>query len=380
MTDAEDRAGPRVAFAGGGTGGHLVPGLHLLAAARADGRAPADLLWFRSGRAVEDRALAGLDDLAPGAESVALALEPPGGGAPGLARLARHALPAAWKARRALARHRTQVVLGLGGFTSLPAVLAARSLGLPCALLEVNAVPGRATRTLARLVRRVYHASAASVPDGATADDARHRVTGAPLDPRLSRPRLDRDAGRALQRDHGLPGAGPFVLVLGGSQGAGSLNAFLGRAAEALDAARVEVLHQCGPGRRAEAPKDGERLVVREYLDDVPELLRAADLVLCRGGASTLAEVAAARVPALVVPYPHHADRHQERNARALGEGARIVPDDGLDAAFVEELVRLCGRDGARWRARATDALRDAAPTDAARRIWDDLFALAGER
>lgn len=381
MTDAAEREGPRIAFAGGGTGGHLVPGLHLLASARAEGRAPADLVWFRSGRAVEDRALAGLADLAPGAESVALALEPPGGGAPGLARLARHALPAAWRARRALVRHRTQVVLGLGGFTSLPAVLAARSLGVPCALLEVNAVPGRATRTLSRLVRRVYHASADSMPAGAaTNDGARHRVTGAPLDPRLSRPRLEKDAKRALQRELGLPGTGAFLLVLGGSQGAGSLNAFLGRAAKALDAAGVEVLHQCGPGRRAEAPKDGARLLVREYLDDVPELLRAADLVLCRGGASTLAEVAAARVPALVVPYPHHADRHQERNARALGEGARIVPDDALDAAFTEELVRLCGRDGARWRSRATDALRDAMPTDAARVVWDDLIALAGER
>ena len=118
-------------------------------------------------------------------------------------------------------------------------------------------------------------------------------------------------------------------------------------------------------------------LVVREYLTGVPALLRAADLVLCRGGASTLAEVAAARVPAVVVPYPHHGDRHQERNARGLGEGVRIVDDERLDAALIAELVRLAGPTGAEERARRAAALERAVPLDAARRILDDLMLLA---
>jgi len=374
MSASPTAPGPRIAFAGGGTGGHIVPGLHLLADARSRDRAPSDLVWFTSGRAVEEPALAGLAELAPGCERLVLPLEPAGGGAPGLAQLARRALPATLEARRALKAHRSEVLLGLGGFTSLPAVLAARSLGLPCALLEVNAVAGKATRTLARLVQRVYHAWPVSLP---AASGSKHVVFGPPLDPALARGRADADERRAIARAAGLPGAGPMLLVLGGSQGAGSLNRFLGDHSGALLSAGIEVLHQCGPGRASEAPGERAGLVVREYLSDVPELLRAADLVLCRGGASTLAEVAAARVPAVVVPYPHHGDEHQARNARGLGEGVRIVRDDALDAALAEDLVQALGPAGAEDRARRSAALERAVPTDAAQRILDDLEALA---
>lgn len=374
MSMTHSAPGPRLAFAGGGTGGHIVPGLHLLADARARGAEPADLVWFTSGRAVEEPAFAGLDALAPDCERVVLPLEPAGGGAPSLLQLARRTLPATWRARRALVAHRSEVLLGLGGFTSLPAVLAARSLGLPCALLEVNAVPGKATRTLARLVRRVYHASPASAP----ADPGdRHRVFGPPLDPALAGDRGTVDERRATARGAGLPADDPLLLVLGGSQGAGSLNRFVTEHAEELLAGGMEILHQCGPGRLAEAPRERAGLVVREYLAEVPALLRAADLVLCRGGASTLAEVAAARVPAVVVPYPHHGDRHQERNACGLADGVRIVDDERLDAALAGELVRLIGADGAADRARCSAALERAVPRDAAQRILDDLAQLA---
>src|SRR5690606_23048263 len=150
--------GLRLALAGGGTGGHLLPGRHLLAhALRAQGAVLEDLLWFTSGREVEDRALAGLAAALGGTPSarVALAVEPPGGGAPSRLRLARCTPRAFAAARAALRRHRSGVLLGLGGFTSLPPVLAARSLGIPVLLLEVNAVPGAATRVLAPLARRV---------------------------------------------------------------------------------------------------------------------------------------------------------------------------------------------------------------------------------
>ncbi|MCA8980070.1 MAG: UDP-N-acetylglucosamine--N-acetylmuramyl-(pentapeptide) pyrophosphoryl-undecaprenol N-acetylglucosamine transferase, partial [Planctomycetes bacterium] len=241
-------------------------------------------------------------------------------------------------------------------------------------LLEVNAVAGKATRTLARLVRRVYHAWPASVP---AAPGTRHRLVGPPLDPALAQGRATDAERRELARRVGLPGNGPLLLVLGGSQGAGSLNRFVAEHADGLKAGGIEVLHQCGPGRLPEAPAARAGLVVREYLTGVPALLRAADLVLCRGGASTLAEVAAARVPAVVVPYPHHGDRHQERNARGLGEGVRIVDDERLDAALIAELVRLAGPTGAEERARRAAALERAVPLDAARRILDDLMLLA---
>jgi len=114
-----------------------------------------------------------------------------------------------------------------------------------------------------------------------------------------------------------------------------------------------------------------------EYLDDVAGALDAATLVLCRGGASTLAEVAARARPALVVPYPHHADRHQERNALALGAGVRIVPEERLDAALVDTLSRLAGEHGARERAAMSRALAQSMPRDGVVRLADELLLVA---
>ena len=108
----------------------------------------------------------------------------------------------------------------------------------------------------------------------------------------------------------------------------------------------------------------------------MPLWLTAADLVLCRGGASTLAEIAATRTPAWVVPYPHHADRHQERNARELGGGVRIVPEEALDAELARELARLLGAEGAEERARMSAALEAVLPGDAAEHIAAGLFQL----
>ena len=378
-TRAEQRSrGLRLAFAGGGTGGHIQPGLHLLAHARAEPtELPVDdLLWFQTGRAVEQRAFGDFEQHAPWpVERVALRLEPEGGGAPSLAHLARHVLPAVAAARRALKQHRSEVLLGLGGFTCLPAVLAARTLGVPVALLEINAVAGRATRWLAPLAGRVLHAW------GPERDGARHLFTGPPLGPEFGQATGALTSNAADAREAlGLPGDAPLVLVLGGSQGALSLNAFLRAHASVLTEAGVSVLHQAGPGRLGEA--GGEHAGYRpvEFLDDVHAALRAATVVLCRGGASTLAEVGAAELPAWVVPYPHHPDRHQERNAEQLGAGCRIVHEPSLDEGLARELAKLAGPAGETARAEMRQALRAAVPSDAARRIWVELEALARTR
>lgn len=375
----------RLALAGGGTGGHVVPGLHLLEALE-QGPAPLeDLLWLGAGRAVEDRVLSDLERRVGRAEveRVALALEPEGGGAPSLAGLAVRLAPAVRRARRALAAHRSQVLLGLGGFTTVPAVLAARSLGLPVALLEINAVAGRATRWLARWSARVYHAWPSTLPAGG--EDGRHVHVGPPLSPRLLTPPTA-DEARAFRAAHGLPAEGPLLLVLGGSQGALGLNRFVAEHAGALLAGGLSVLHQVGPGRLEEAAQVGAQLgtgppgeVYRavEYLDEVPTALHLATLVLCRGGASTLAEVGAVARPAWVVPYPHHADRHQERNAERLGEGVRIVPEETLGAEWLAALLELVGPAGGVERERMRTCLRDAVPADAAERIGRGLVELA---
>lgn len=377
-----------IALAGGGTGGHVVPGLHLLAHARAGGVAT-HVLWFGAGRAVEERVFGGaLAEPAAAVvagttiERIALSLEPPGGGAPSRLRLVARTPGSVLAARHALRRSGARVLVGLGGFTVLPAVLAARSLGLAVVLLEVNAEAGLATRWLARLARHVVHAWPASVPAGASPGapgdaGARHLVLGPPLAPAFLAPDPS-DARRAeLRRALGLDPERPLLLVLGGSQGALGLNRFVAEHAERLVAAGLSVLHQVGPARLTEAAPEREGYRALEFVDDVCAALDAADVVLCRGGASTLAEVAARGVPGFVVPYPHHADRHQERNARALGEGLVVVDETALGPATVQAIVALAGPAGRAERTRRGALLRAAVPRDGAARLWELVRELA---
>ena len=145
----------------------------------------------------------------------------------------------------------------------------------------------------------------------------------------------------------------------------------------ALVGAGLQILHQTGPDKLGEGAEHFSGYRKSEYVDPVRPALAAATLVLCRGGASTLAEVAAMRVPAFVAPYPHHADRHQERNARELGEGMRIVQDVQLDTACRDEILRLCSQSGAAERAAMSRALEQAMPHGSARRILAALCSIA---
>lgn len=366
----------RVALAGGGTGGHILPGRYLLEHAHANRRV-ADVVWFQTGRPVEDRAMAGLaEHLAPIAlERVALPLEPEGGGAPSLGRLGVLTLPAARRARVALKRHRAEVLVGLGGFTTLPAALAARSLGIPIVLVEINAAAGRATRWLAPFSARVAHAWRATLAHG---EDAKHHWIGPPLAERFQHGAPSELETRAAADSLGFDPDRPLVVVLGGSQGALGLNRFVAAHAAFFSANGVQVLHQTGPGRAREgagSALEGYRAI--EYVDDVQRVLAAATFVLCRGGASTLAEVGALARPACVVPYPHSPDHHQELNARELGIGVRVVHEPGLDAAFARELVRLVGPAGERERSAMSAALAVALPRDGVARLWTEIESLA---
>lgn len=369
----------RLALAGGGSGGHVLPGVHLIQHALAAG-ALEDLLWFQTGRGAEDAAMDGFGTQLGRApfERRLLRLEPRGGGAPSLARLALCTPPSVLMARSALVRHGTQVLLGLGGSTALPAVIAAHSLGVPVALLEINAVEGRATRWLAPRARRVFHAWPGTLPRSTSESVAeRHLWTGPPLASDFAHEPPPPGGVPAERRALGFDSERPLLLVLGGSQGALGLNKFIAAQVGVLAERGVQVLHQVGPGRldEAAAPREGYRAV--EFLRPVGNALRAASLVLCRGGASTLAEVGALRRPAWVVPYPHHSDRHQERNARQLGGGVRIVPQSQLDEERARELARLCGQAGLELRVAMHTALQGCVPPAGAARIWRELAALA---
>jgi UDP-N-acetylglucosamine--N-acetylmuramyl-(pentapeptide) pyrophosphoryl-undecaprenol N-acetylglucosamine transferase len=330
---------------------------------------------------VEERVLAGLGDSLGDVpwERVVLALDPRRGGAPSRTILLLRTAPAVVRARRALAAHRSRVLLGLGGYTCLPAVLAARSLGIPVALLEMNASSGSATRWLAPLARLVLHAWTGSISlEDARAGGPIHVHVGPPLAPEFDGREIPSAEQAGARAELGFDPDRPLLLVLGGSQGASALNAFVRAHAPALVAGGLQVLHQTGPSKLSEGcdPFTGYRAV--EYVAGVHRALSAATLVLARGGASTLAEIAAIGRPALVVPYPHHEDRHQERNAAELGLGVRIVAEERLNLALRAEIQRLASPDGLAERDAMSRALRGAMPARGAERILEALNGLAG--
>ncbi|MCB9906575.1 MAG: UDP-N-acetylglucosamine--N-acetylmuramyl-(pentapeptide) pyrophosphoryl-undecaprenol N-acetylglucosamine transferase [Planctomycetes bacterium] len=371
---AGDRSSLRLALAGGGTGGHLVPGLHLLRWALGQGWAPSEVLWFTSGRPVETRVLGSIHEHLPGVDVrlVPLPLEGAQGGAPSTLGLLSRSPQAMLLARRALREFGSDVLLGLGGFTALPCVLAAKSLGVPVALYEVNAVPGRATRRLAPLASRVLHAWDGSVPK---AGGSKHRVIRPVVGPEFVRADDPEQRARA-RRALGWDPERPLLTVLGGSQGAGALNRFVAQHAARWTAAGWQVLHQTGPGRLPEAAPGQAGYHATEYLDPMAPVLAASELVLGRGGASTLAELAAVGVPAWIVPYPHHNDRHQWHNAELLGAGVRLVDEEGLTLDRAEELAAWAGPQG-EARLAAMRAAFEASPGGGAPALWNALVELA---
>ncbi len=355
----------RVLVSGGGTGGHLVPGLNLLRELRAEGN---DLHLVRPGRKVEEHFLAGLH----GVTTHELSLP-----------RSRLALPFALTksllpARRILAQSRIDIVVGLGGAGSVPSCLAAYSQRIPFVLLEQNVVPGRVVKLLARLARRVYTSFPETVP---LLGRASAIATGMPL-----RRGLGHGADPALRRAL-LGDAACLVLVVGGSQGAEALNRSLPRLFAQLPAAksgRVAFLHIAGPDKEASARSayadHGLRATVRTFTQDMSGLYAAADLVVCRGGGTTLVEVAAASRPAVVIPYPWHKDRQQFHNAAWFERrGAMVVLEQsrieaGMGRAELEALLE----DSEKRRAMGERG-RLAVPIDAGPRIARDLYRVARE-
>ncbi|MFQ5845390.1 MAG: glycosyltransferase [Planctomycetota bacterium] len=310
-----------VVFAGGGSGGHLYPALALA----------------RAMPSVEAVFCVPPDRGDP--ERVGGAFRCVPLPAPRLDRGGWHFPPrllwAVARARRTLRRLRASAVVGLGGYACVPACLAGRSLGLPIYLMECNAVPGRATRLLSHLARGIGLGS-----EAARARLTRRpgsRVTGTPL-----RAQLRRAAGPA---DFGLDSDRPTLLVLGGSQGASGLNTRVLTALPACADLPFQVLFLAGPrdaGRVAAACRSLPLPArVLGYLDDVGRAYAAADLVVARSGASTVAECLALGLPAVYVPYPFHADRHQERNAEAAvrAGAAWLVREEELSASRFRALV-----------------------------------------
>ena len=287
------------------------------------------------GRAVES---ALLDRCAPMSDRIEAAQLKVGGSGLGLPLRIVQAVVAA---RRFYKENGVDLVVGAGGRTTVPAALAARSLGVPVFLLEQNVVTGRANRMLTPLARRIYHGLPPQNPG------RRGVVTGTPL--RQTVGKISRvDARRSL----GLAVDTPVVLVTGGSQGARVLNEMVPAALGQLRGAglSLQVVHLAGDKQDAAVRGrynefDHIEALVRPMVMDMASLYAAANLVICRGGGGTVAELMMVGRASVIVPYPHHRDRQQWHNGRILSAAgaARLVEEPDLQedalAALLEELL-----------------------------------------
>jgi len=353
-------------IAGGGTGGHLYPGVAVARELMA--RVPGAAVTFvgtaagiearvipREGLTLETIRSAGLKGKSP----VALLR--------GLLLLPLSALDA-W---RVITRRRPSVVIGVGGYSSGPVVALAALRGVPTMLMEQNATPGLTNRLLSRLVRT----AAVTYEESLATFGSKAFVAGNPVRPEFFAPGSDAPAASGRTR----------VLVFGGSQGAHAINVAMAEAAAPLAAATpgVEVTHQTGERdlamvREAYAAA-GLAARVEPFLYEMDREMRAADVIVCRAGATTLAELTAAGRAAILIPLPTATDDHQRKNADALVRqgAARVIDQRELTGArLAEELLGLAG-DGVA-RERMATAARGLARPDAARVIVDRVLALAG--
>lgn len=280
------------------------------------------------------------------------------------------------QARTLLKRLQPAVVVGFGGYASVPTMVAATWLGIPTAIHEQNAVLGRANRLLAGRVNRI----ATSYGTVQHLDAAwRGKVTHTGMPVRAAIAALRDAAYPALDDNQPIR-----LLVLGGSQGARVLSEVVPAALAALPAAirtRLQVAQQCRPedldNVRAAYAGSGIDATLESFFADVPERMSAAHLVIARSGASTVAELTALGRPAILVPYPHAIDDHQTANARAVDEagGAWLMPQPAFTSeALAGRLESLFTQPGTL--ARAAGCARAAGRPDAAALLADLVATL----
>jgi UDP-N-acetylglucosamine--N-acetylmuramyl-(pentapeptide) pyrophosphoryl-undecaprenol N-acetylglucosamine transferase len=363
-TTSTGQAAVRVLIAGGGTGGHIIPALAIADELKA--RHAAEILFVGTARGLESR------------------LVPQAGYRLELIRVGQlNRVSLATRLRtlidlplgmiqciRLLRTFRPDVVIGVGGYASGPAMGTAILLRIPTLAFEPNAVPGLANRLVGGRVK----AAAVNFEPAARFFRNAH-ITGIPVRAEFF---------HLASRPAGVP---PHLLVFGGSQGARVLNAAMPQIAAALleRVPGLTILHQAG-ARHAESTlaayqtsgAPGDRWQVEAFLDDMPRRFAVADLVLARSGASTVAELAAAGKPAVLVPFALAADDHQRSNAEVMAraDAARVLLEQDLTPEQLQGTLVDLLEDPAKLRAMAENA-RSLAHPDAAQRIAEMAMALA---
>jgi UDP-N-acetylglucosamine--N-acetylmuramyl-(pentapeptide) pyrophosphoryl-undecaprenol N-acetylglucosamine transferase len=365
----EERAGLRIVIAGGGTGGHLYPGIAV--AKEIQSRRPdARISFAGTSRGLESRVVP--------LEGFALDVIRSGGlkgkSLPARARGAA-LLPLGFvDAWQVVSARRPHLVIGVGGYSSGPVVLVAAMRRVPTMVLEQNAVPGLTNRLLAPFVR----AAAVTFESTAAFFGARAFVSGNPVRAEFVRTALQNAASG------GTAASSAHVLVFGGSQGAHAINVAMAEAATELAGRTppLQVTHQTGERDlsmvRAAYAQAGLTAEVAPFFDDMGKRLAVADLVVCRAGATTLAEITAAGKAALLIPLPTATDDHQRKNAEALSSagGAEVLLQAEMSGrTLAPRIVSLLDRPDARQRMAA--AARRLARPDAAKVIVDRALALA---
>ncbi len=355
-------AGKNILIAGGKTGGHLFPGI-----------AVAEVLRERGVTVAFIGTRGGLEEKELPARGFPLEFITVGGlkGKNLVATLKNLLLLpyALFQSLRIIGKHRADAVVSLGGFAAGPAALAAKLRGRRVFVMEQNSIPGITNRIVGRFADRIcmsFPDVAGRFPDDRTlltGNPVRREVIGAP------RRRLDTDR--------------PVLAVFGGSQGASSLNGLMMELVTAHPAVadRFHIIHQTGEKElaavRGHYAAAGVEAEVQPFVRDVGGWYKAADIIVCRAGATTIAELTALRKPAIYVPFPHAADNHQYYNARSAVEqgGGFIVEDAGplseKGAKLAALLEEICG-DRAAWQARmgasagtrADEAIADAILAD----------------
>lgn len=341
-----------VILAGGGTGGHVYPAIAMGDALRDRGHT---VHYYGDAARLEGRVAPARGYLFRGVDAAQF----PRSGALAKLRFALSLLRSIGQARGFLKRDGATLVLGVGGYVMAPTVLAAWTLGIPAAIHEANVAPGLANRLCARVAKLVL----LTYPEtaGRLSGTEKH-VVGCPVNPTV----LTGDRAAAAAR-YGLDPTRPVLVAVGGSLGAAKLNEVT--IALARDPGRdYQILHVTGPRYEAEVtaaygthfpeglPPD---VVLRGYEDRMADAFAVADLVLCRSGSSTLAELCAVGKASVLLPSPNVTDNHQEENARGMERAgaAEVVVERGMDVDAVVTRIRDLMANAPRREAMGTAAL-----------------------